>query len=110
MNDTIIVSINWPLIILSLVAVGGAAAWAGIQGWSLFQATLGVERQLTPMMSALAERAAAAAERAESAAGHGATIADNIGRLEQSVGRLTVLLRAAHEASARWQRLRSFVQ
>jgi hypothetical protein len=110
MNDTIIIIINWPLMLLSLLAIGVASTWVAVQGWSLMQAGLRVERQLTPMLAALGERAAAAAERAESAAGHGATIADNIGRLEQSVGRLTILLKAGHEASARWQRLRSFVQ
>jgi len=110
MNDTIIIIINWPLMLLALAAVAFAAGWAAVQGWSLMQAGLRVERQLTPIMAGLGERAAAAAERAESAAGHGATIADNIGRLEQSVDRLTVLLRAAREASARWQRLRSFVK
>jgi hypothetical protein len=110
MNDTIIILINWPLMILSLLAIGGAAAWAALQGWSLMKAGLEVERQLTPMMGALGERAAAAAAKAESAAENGATIADNIGRLEQSITRLTVLLRAGNEASARWHRLIGFVR
>lgn len=110
MNDMVIIAINWPLMLLSLLAIGIAAGWVALRAWSLIQAGLRVERQLTPMLAVLGERAAAAAERAESAAGHGATVAENIGRLEQSISRLTVLLKAGHEARARWQRLIGFVR
>lgn len=110
MPDLVIILINWPLMLLSLLAVGVAAAWAAVQGWSLMQAALRVERQLRPLFGGLGERAAASAARAETAADRGAQIADNVGRLEQSIGRLTVLLKAAHEASAPWQSLRNYTR
>jgi len=102
--------VNWISIFASLAVVGVAAAWTGVQAWSLFRRGLAAQSSILPLTTGLAERAAVAVRRSESLAERSLEFNESLGEFQRSLGRFRVLVRAAQEASQRWRRFTGFVR
>jgi hypothetical protein len=105
----VIPAVNWSLFFLALAACGVAAAWVGYVAYGLARRLLDIQRQLTPYLEGLAQRADTAMRHADTAAENFAQIETAALHLEASIGRLAVLVGAFSEVNRRWKRFTGFV-
>ena len=106
MNGIILLIILVVVVVAALIALVPLA----VRGYRLYRSARRAQAELVPIADGLAQRADLAAQKAAALGDKGMALTERLEELQRSVSRAAVLMQAAREAAAPWDRLRRYVK